>query len=379
MGNSYKSISYYEENGIQMCSIEHDINEEYDDYIYKTYSTPEDEPFDDHFENILDKYKLAEKHGMLISIEVENGYINTKMLKYKYDLNEYFKQEWGILDKNDLRLDIISMLKDLVDKNLWHDDIAFRNICIGSGDGLRISSSGREHVPFLHIIDLSSLCTLDSLIYNVPSIRSTLSNIRSDLTYWKSLLLYNKDPSKETVNIFDSIVDEIIDYIYPMHKYLKIDIIQKYLNYSSDNFYGYGSCGNSLDWIMYLYDLINENEKIYTEKEIHSLIYMKVIYYSDVLCMVFKDNEGIIIPNEEWCKSFNIDYNLVKDFLTPTIPDPLATSPTSPRATFPTGPDLVRDFTASTRKRKSKQAAASVLTRDWLPPTLGTTGLLGIG
>lgn len=44
-----------------------------------------------------------------------------------------------------------------------------------------------------------------------------------------------------------------------------------------------------------------------------------------------------------------------------------------------TGPDFIRDFPSAIRKRKLRLAAASVMTRDWLPPTLGTPGLLGIG
>ncbi len=47
------------------------------------------------------------------------------------------------------------------------------------------------------------------------------------------------------------------------------------------------------------------------------------------------------------------------------------------RGVAPTGPDLIRGFTGPDRKRR--QQAASVLTRDWLPPTLGTPGLVGIG
>ncbi len=31
------------------------------------------------------------------------------------------------------------------------------------------------------------------------------------------------------------------------------------------------------------------------------------------------------------------------------------------------------------KSKRRNQAAASVLTQDWLPPTLGSTGLLGIG
>ena len=44
-----------------------------------------------------------------------------------------------------------------------------------------------------------------------------------------------------------------------------------------------------------------------------------------------------------------------------------------------TGPDpLSRDILRRDSKRK-RQAAASFLTRDWLPPTLGIPGLLGAG
>ncbi len=37
------------------------------------------------------------------------------------------------------------------------------------------------------------------------------------------------------------------------------------------------------------------------------------------------------------------------------------------------------DVFSPERRRRRQQAGASVLTRDWLPPTLGMTGLLGLG
>ena len=53
----------------------------------------------------------------------------------------------------------------------------------------------------------------------------------------------------------------------------------------------------------------------------------------------------------------------------PTGPTATGPEPSSPRRITPSGGDT---------RRKKQRAAASVLTRDWLPPTLGQPGLLGI-
>ena len=49
-------------------------------------------------------------------------------------------------------------------------------------------------------------------------------------------------------------------------------------------------------------------------------------------------------------------------------PDPTGPAASVPRRITPSGDT----------RRKKQRAAASVLTRDWLPPTLGTPGLLGV-
>jgi hypothetical protein len=54
----------------------------------------------------------------------------------------------------------------------------------------------------------------------------------------------------------------------------------------------------------------------------------------------------------------------------------------SPATAPGTGPEpgLPRPVSdPNAKKRKRRLAAASVLTRDWIQPTLGTPGLLGIG
>ncbi len=45
----------------------------------------------------------------------------------------------------------------------------------------------------------------------------------------------------------------------------------------------------------------------------------------------------------------------------------------------PTAPRRITGDVFGDRGRRKRLAAASVLTRDWLPPTLGTPGLVGIG
>jgi hypothetical protein len=50
--------------------------------------------------------------------------------------------------------------------------------------------------------------------------------------------------------------------------------------------------------------------------------------------------------------------------------------PPGAEPTQPTAKDIRRPVDAERRRRQRQ--AASILTRDWLPPTLGTPGLLGI-
>jgi len=55
----------------------------------------------------------------------------------------------------------------------------------------------------------------------------------------------------------------------------------------------------------------------------------------------------------------------------------VASPPISPVATAPTSPVALTPVTDA-KERKRRLAQAATLTQDWLPPTLGTPGLLGL-
>jgi len=114
-----------------------------------------------------------------------------------------------------------------------------------------------------------------------------------------------------------------------------------------------------------------EEAKRQPEKEFeeHSRITQDVVDYTDEIILPVFGEEGPVTKR----KREKLEEKAL--FRSQQIGPP-ATGPSGP-SPVPTRAD-VTGFSFGTDSRKKKRQAASVLTRDWLPPTLGTPGLLGV-
>ena len=107
------------------------------DRVYKKYYCN-----DENLEkvNILRSYELAKTYSLEIH-EVTEQYIVSSTPKYKYSLLQYFL-EIDVDKRKDGLVKYLSKINSLIDNlrknNLFHDDLAFRNICIDEQDNLHL-------------------------------------------------------------------------------------------------------------------------------------------------------------------------------------------------------------------------------------------------
>jgi hypothetical protein len=173
---SVKDIKY---NG-DYVTITHYIREEYDLKDFCSGYT-----FNDYKKDMINAYKISENIGWCWNIDITDEYI-------KHDMKYYDKiliNHKNYFSCDILATKIINLLKTLKDNNIFHDDIAFRNIAIDKDDNLQL-------------IDLSSVQS-----------HNWINNIHN-VTYYIDFLGYLYSDLKN--NKMSDVYDEIIKWLHSL-------------------------------------------------------------------------------------------------------------------------------------------------------------------
>lgn len=155
MFQSFKTVKKIND---KECIISHDVKSEYNSHDFAASYT-----YDKFKNDVLNNYIIGKKLKLCWNIIDDENVIHLNMKYYnRFLINDVLYQ-----DRPDFAEKLIQMLEFLNENNIFHDDIAFRNIAIDEFDNLKLIdlSSLRGYK-----IDVNNLnCELCYLFYDLKS------------------------------------------------------------------------------------------------------------------------------------------------------------------------------------------------------------------